>query len=81
MAQFVVGGPFQIAGESQRQALQTASDLRFAIRIANRNHTKLRDLEHLRGKVVQQVSPARIDHCYRRTKTAHLGVSKLVERF
>ena len=36
-----------ITAESQRRPLQIASDSRFAIRIANCNHTKSRDLEHL----------------------------------
>ena len=47
IARFVICSPFQIAAESQRRSLQIASDLRFAIRIANRNRTKSRDLEHL----------------------------------
>ena len=47
IARFVIWSLFQIASKSLRRALQIASDLRFAIRISNRNRTKSRDLEHL----------------------------------
>ena len=47
IARFVIRSLCQTAAESQRRALQIASDLRFAIQIANRNRTKSRDLENL----------------------------------
>ena len=55
IARFVILSLYQIAAESQRRALQIASDLRFAIRIANRNRTKSRDLEHLAGKSGERI--------------------------